>query len=265
MLIIGEKINASRKAIGKALEERDADFIIKTAVEQAEAGADYIDLNGGSHRKGEEAENMKWLMELVQANTDKPVAVDSADPEAVIVGLELAKRKPILNSISLETERLATILPIAADHECMVVALLMSDAGTPMNKEDRTTRADELLDKLMGVGKKLDEIIVDPCFLPVSADPGSGRAVVDAIGEIHEKYPDVHIGGGCSNISYGLPKRKIVNFALLSQAIYHGMDAGIIDPCIPGIVAMILAAEAVAGQDDFCMNYVTAEREGKLG
>jgi len=265
MIIIGEKINATRSAIGKALEQRDAEFIIKTAVEQANAGADFIDVNGGSPKKGQEAENIKWLMELVQANTDKGVAVDSADPQAVVAGLEAAKKKPILNSISLESDRLGPMLPIARDHECMVVALLMSDDGTPTGADDRVRRADILLEKLTGVGKKLDELIVDPCFLPVSADPASGRAVIDAIAKIHDKYPHVHIGGGCSNISYGLPKRKLVNFALLSQAIYHGMDVGIIDPCIPGIVAAILAAEAVAGKDDFCMNYVMAEREGRLG
>ncbi|MHC4561360.1 MAG: dihydropteroate synthase [Planctomycetota bacterium] len=265
MIIIGEKINATRKAIGAAIEAGDADLIVKTAVEQAEAGADYIDINGGSPKEGQEAKNMQWLMELVQANTDKPVAVDSADPAAVKIGLELAAKKPILNSISLESDRLEPMLPLAGSHECLVVALLMSDAGTPMSKDDRTTRADELIGKLTGIGKTLDEIIVDPCFLPVSADPGSGRAVIDAIADIHAKYPEVHIGGGCSNISFGLPKRKLVNFALLTQAIYHGMDTGIIDPCIDGIVANILAAEAVAGRDDFCMNYVMAEREGKLG
>ena len=265
MIIIGEKINATRKAIGAAIEAQDADLIIATAKEQADAGADYIDINGGSPKEGQEAKNMEWLMALVQANTDKPVAVDSADPVAVKVGLGMANQKPILNSISLEADRLGPILPLAADHECMVVALLMSDAGTPMTKEDRTERADELIGKLLEIGKTQDEIIVDPCFLPVSADPGSGRAVIDAIAEIHAKFPEVHIGGGCSNISFGLPKRKLVNFALLTQAIYHGMDAGIIDPCIPGIIATILAAEAVAGKDDFCMNYVMAEREGKLG
>ena len=265
MIIIGEKINATRKAIGAAIEAGDADMIIKTAVEQAEAGADFIDINGGSHVEGQEAKNMAWLMDLVQANVDKPVAVDSANPDAVKIGLGKAKAKPILNSISLESDRLEPMLPIAKDHDCMVVALLMSDAGTPMTKEDRTERADQLIEKLLGIGKTVDEFIVDPCFLPVSADPASGRAVIDAISEISAKYPGIHLGGGCSNISFGLPKRRLVNFALLTQAIYHGMDAGIIDPCIPGIVATILAAEAVAGKDDFCMNYVTAERDGKLG
>ena len=100
----------------------------------------------------------------------------------------------------------------------------------------------------------------DPRFLPVSTDPQCGRGVIDAIAGIREKWPDVHIGGGCSNISFGLPKRKLVNMALLAQAIYHGMDAGLIDPCTPGIMETILAAETVAGKDDFCMNYVTAMR-----
>jgi len=94
----------------------------------------------------------------------------------------------------------------------------------------------------------------------VSADANSGRMVIDAIAAIHKRWPEVHIGGGCSNISYGLPKRKYVNFALLCQAIYHGMDTGLIDPCVPDIMATIAAAEAVAGKDEFCMNYVTALR-----
>ncbi|MCY2929323.1 MAG: hypothetical protein NTV86_07470 [Planctomycetota bacterium] len=84
----------------------------------------------------------------------------------------------------------------------------------------------------------------------------AGRMVVDAIAKIHATWPDVHIGGGCSNISFGLPKRRLINLALLTQAIYHGMDTGLVDPCAEGVVATILAAEAVAGKDDFCMNYV---------
>lgn len=146
----------------------------------------------------------------------------------------------------------------------MVVALLMSDEGTPSRVDDRLQRAETLIGKLTGIGKKVSDLIVDPCFLPVSADPASGRHVIDAIAEIHRRWPEIHIGGGCSNISFGLPKRKYVNFALLAQAIYHGMDTGIIDPCVPGIIPAILAAEAVAARDEFCMNYVMAEREGKL-
>jgi len=265
MIIIGEKINATRKSIAAALQARDADALIRVAVEQAGAGADYIDVNCGDPREGMEAENMAWVMDLVQANTELPVAVDSADPQAMKVGLVKADKKPILNSISLEADRLDPMLPIAAEHECMVVALLMSDAGTPSGVDDRLSNAQALIDKLTGVGKKIDEIIIDPCFLPVSTDTTVGRNVVNAIGRIHREWPEIHVGGGCSNISFGLPKRKFVNFAMLSQAIFHGMDVGLIDPCVPGIMATIYAAEAVAGRDEFCMNYVMADREGRLG
>jgi len=260
MIIIGEKINATRKAIASALETRDRQHIIKTAVEQVQAGANYLDVNGGDPRQGRESQNMRWLVELIQANTDAPVAVDSANPEAVKVGLDIAEKKPILNSISLEAGRLEPLLPLVAERDCMVVALLMSDAGAPCGVEDRLASAASLIEKLTKAGKKLDEIIVDPCFLPVSSDPNAGRQVIEAIARIHAKWPRVHIGGGCSNISFGLPKRRFINFALLSGAIYNGMDVGIIDPCVEGIMAAILAAEAVAGRDEFCMNYVTAMR-----
>jgi len=260
MIIIGEKINATRKSIATALSERDAEHITRTAVEQVSAGAEYIDVNGGDPRPGREAENMAWLIDLVQGRTEAGVAVDTADPDAARVGLKRAKKKPILNSVSLEGERLEAMLPIAAEFDCMVVALLMSDEGTPSGVDDRLARCASLLEKLAGVGKTHAEIIVDPCFLPVSTDIAAGRNVIDAIAGIRQKWPEVHIGGGCSNISFGLPKRKLINFALLSQAIYHGMDVGLIDPCVPGITETILAAEACAGRDEFCMNYVRALR-----
>ena len=264
MIIIGEKINATRKSIAAALEARDEQHIIQMAAEQVAAGADYLDVNGGDPREGREVENMAWLVERVQANTDAPLAIDSANPDAVRKGLSMAARRPILNSISLESERLESMLPIVAEYECMVVALLMQDGGTPTGVDDRLQRAAELVAKLTGAGKKVDELIVDPCFLPVSADPSSGRAVIDAIAAIRKEWPDIHIGGGLSNISFGLPKRRLVNAVALAQAVYAGMDYAIVDPCTSGTIPTILAAEAVAGRDDFCMGYVMAERGGKL-
>ncbi len=260
MLVIGEKINATRKAIASALENRDADHIVKTAKEQDAAGATYIDINGGNPREGAEEANMVWLMDLVQAGSELPIAVDTANPDVMRKGLSMAKKKPILNSISLESERLENMLDIVKEFDCMVVALLMSDDGTPCSMEDRVQRAEQLIARITDTGKKLDEIIVDPCFLPVSADAASGRHVIDAIAQIRSKWPEVHIGGGLSNVSFGLPKRKNVNLAALAQCIYAGMDAAITDPCVDGVMATIYAAEAVAGRDEFCMNYVTAMR-----
>ncbi|MCY2929324.1 MAG: dihydropteroate synthase [Planctomycetota bacterium] len=147
MIIIGEKINATRKAIAAALAERNEKAIIQTAVEQAAAGADFIDINGGDPREGMEEKNMAWLVELVQANTDKALAIDSADVGAMRKGLSLVRKKPILNSISLESDRLGPMLPIVAEHDCMVVALLMSDEGTPCRVDDRLHRAEALIAK----------------------------------------------------------------------------------------------------------------------
>lgn len=257
MLIIGEKINASRKSIAAALADRDAEFIARTAVEQVAAGAEYIDLNGGDPREGMEAKNMAWLVETVQAATDAALAIDTADPEAMRTGLKMAGKKPILNSVSLEAARIGHMLPICGEFDCMVVALLMSDDGTPAGPDDRLARAGTLIEKLTAAGKKPDEIIIDPCFLPISAEASAGRGVIDAVAKIRRNWPDVHVGGGCSNISYGLPKRRIVNIAALAQAVYNGMDVGIIDPCAEGVMEIILAAEALAGTDEFCMNYVT--------
>jgi 5-methyltetrahydrofolate--homocysteine methyltransferase len=260
MIIIGEKINATRKQIASALEQRDESLIAQVVREQDEAGADYIDCNGGDPREGAEVRNMEWLMKIIAAHTDKPVAVDSANPEAVDLGLGMAEKMPILNSVSLESDRLEPLLPMVEKYDCMVVALLMSDAGTPCAVDDRLANAEKLVEKITACGKSVDRIIVDPCFLPISADPSSGMLVLEAIRQIRAKWPEIHIGGGLSNISYGLPKRKVVNMAALAQCILSGMDSAIVDPCIEGIVPAILAAEAIVGRDEFCMNYVTRMR-----
>jgi 5-methyltetrahydrofolate--homocysteine methyltransferase len=264
MIIIAERINATRKSIAAALEARDAQVIVKEARDQAAAGAKYLDVNGGDPRPGRESENIAWLMDVVQANTDLPVAVDSADPQAVRVGLSKAAKKPILNSISLEQSRLEPLLPMLREFDCMVIGLLMSDGGAPCGVEDRLKIAATLIGKFTAAGRKPDEIIIDPCFLTISTDWMNGRRVIDAIAAIRREWPEVHIGGGCSNASFGLPKRRFVNLALLAAAIYHGMDAGIIDPCQADVMGVIHAAEAVAGKDEFCMNYIEARRQGRL-
>jgi 5-methyltetrahydrofolate--homocysteine methyltransferase len=264
MIIIGERINATRKSIAAALEARNAKVIVKEAKDQAAAGAGYLDVNGGDPREGREAENIAWLMDVIQANTDSPVAVDSANPQAVRVGLSKARKRPILNSISLEENRLAPLLPMLKEFDCMVIGLLMSDEGAPRGVDDRLKIAAAIIEKCTAAGRKLDQIIIDPCFLTISTDSTNGRRVIDAIAAIRKEWPEVHIGGGCSNISFGLPKRRFVNLALLAAAIYHGMDAGLVDPCQPDVMAIIRAAEALAGKDEFCMNYVRAERERRL-
>ena len=264
MIVIGEKINAAREPIARAINTRDAESIAQVAREQMRAGADYIDVNGADPDQRKEIDNVAWLMEVVQDATDLPVSIDTVGGEAMASALRLARRKPILNSISLETCRLAVMLPLLGDHDCMVIALLVGDTGPPDTTDQRLKNAAALIEKIIATGKKLDEIMIDPGFLPLSVDHRSGVKVLEAIRAIRAEWGEVHIVAGVSNASYGLPKRKYLNLALMVQAIEAGMDCGIIDPSEAGAMGLMRAAEAMAGRDENCAKYIAAAREDRL-
>lgn len=264
MLIIGEKINATRKPVREALDQRDEQAILALAECQLAAGADVLDVNGGDPDPAKEVENMRWLVELLRRDAQPRLCIDSANPDAVKLGLSQAGGGAVLNSISLEAERLATMLSVAAESDCDVVALCMDDAGIPSGVDDRLDRAARLIETLGQAGVGPERVIIDPCFFPVSSDGQALRAVCETIARIRAEHPAVRVGGGVSNSSFGLPQRKWINVAALTIAIYHGMNVGIVDPTTPGVLAAIRAAEAVAGADEFCMGYLTAHREGRL-
>ena len=263
MLIVGEKINATRKRIGEACNQRDAELIIQTVTEQAEAGANYIDVNAGL--AGKEVQTMEWLLELVQKTTDLPIMLDSSDVEAMKKGLQLAKQKPIVNSISMEKERLASFTPLLKEHDCGVVGLCVSDAGMPSGVDDRLATAEALIEHLIKTcGKKIEDIYLDLAVFPVSAEPKAPMDLAMAIEKIMAKYPGVHTIAGLSNVSFGLPERRLLNLSFLTILISRGLDAAICDPNCPGLQATIAAAELLSNRDEFAMNYITAHREGKL-
>jgi len=264
MIVIGEKINASRKSIAEAIAKRDCEAICTVAVRQAQAGADFIDVNAGLQAGPKEAEDMAWLSGVVRGAVDVGLCIDSADPAAMKVGMNAAGGKSVLNSISLESSRLEGMLPLAASGECMVIALLVSDDGVPETVDQRLDRAEKLIGILTDAGKPIDDIIVDPCFLPLSVDSTSAIPVLKSIAEIRRRWPGVHISGGVTNASYGLPKRKYLNMALIVQAVGAGMDCGIIDPCVEGTMGLIHAAEVVVGKDEMCMGYISAAKQGRL-
>ena len=183
MIIIGELINASRKAIKAAIEAGDAAAIQKVAEDQAEAGADYIDVNAGIF-VGKEPEYLKWLVETVQQATDKPCAIDSPDPAAIEAALAAHQGTPMINSISLEKERYDKLMPIIAGTDMKVIALCMSDAGMPQTVDDRMKIADELVDGLVKNNVKLENIFVDPLVQPLSVNNTFGVEFINTIEKI---------------------------------------------------------------------------------
>ncbi|HYK91451.1 MAG TPA: dihydropteroate synthase [Acidobacteriota bacterium] len=262
MLIIGERINSTRKRIGEAVQKGDADFIRAEARRQLDAGAGVLDINGGI--PGREAELLAWLVKVVQEVQEAPLCLDSADPEALRRALPLCRQRPMINSITDEQERWGKVTPLVKEFQTKIIALCMSESGPPKGSADRVATACRLVDRLTSQGVALDDIYVDPCVFPVSTGPEHGPALLDAVGQIRSRYPGVHISAGVSNVSFGMPVRKLLNESLLVLLIGCGLDTAIIDPCTEGTVARILAAEALIGRDEYCTNYLRAYREGKL-
>lgn len=263
MLIVAERINASRKAIAQAIGAGDRAFIQQEAMAQTQAGAHYIDVNAGTF-VGEEAEKLKWIVEAVQEVTELPLSIDSPDGDVIKAVMPLLKKTPLINSITLEPVRIDGILPIIVAYKTKVIALCQSGHGSAETTERKVALAGQLVEKLTGAGVPLDDIYIDPLVFPLSTNPQSGNATLDAIGEIMKTFPGVHTICGLTNVSYGLPARKLLNRAFLAAAITRGLDSAIIDPTDKPLFAMMKAATLTVGKDDYCMDYIRAFREGRL-
>jgi 5-methyltetrahydrofolate--homocysteine methyltransferase len=261
LIIIGELINASRKAIKAAIEAQDVETIQQVAKDQADAGADYIDVNAGIF-VGKEPDYLKWLVKTVQQVTDTPCAIDSPDPKAIEAALGVHQGTPMINSISLEKERFDNLMPIIAGTNMKVIALCMSDSGMPQSVADRIKIADELINALLKNNIPVENIFVDPLVQPISVNNTFGLEFVNTIEKIVSMFPGVHTACGLSNISYGLPARKFCNQTFMTMAIVKGLDGAIINPLDRRMMANIITAEALAGRDEYCMKYLTAFREG---
>jgi cobalamin-dependent methionine synthase I len=263
MLIIGELINSTRKQIRKAIEEKDAACIQDLAKKQVEAGAHWIDVNAGAF-PNDEVEKMQWLISVIRKVTDAPLSIDSPRPAAVEAGLAMAGKEPFLNSISAESDRYATLIPFVKKYSTRVVALSLDDSGMTDDMNKVWEVADGLIKRLEDDGVPPDHIFVDPLIRPVSTNGDYGMGALGLVEKISTVHPLVHKTCGLSNVSYGLPKRKLVNQIFVAMAIAKGMDSAIIDPLDARMMANIVVAEALSGKDQFCMQYITAEREGKL-
>lgn len=262
MLIIGELINTSRKAIKEAVEKKDAAYIQQIAKAQVEAGAHYVDVNCGT-MVFNEVEVMEWLVNTVQEAVQAPLCIDTPNPAAMEAGLALCKYgQPMINSISDEKERFDSVLPLVVKYKAKVVALCMDDTGMPETAQDRVRVAASLYAKLTAAGVADEDIYFDPLVKPVSSVETAGLEVLETIKIIKDKYPNVHFTCGLSNVSYGLPNRKVLNSLFVVQTMTVGMDGYILNPTDKEMMGSIYASLALLGQDSFCMNYLTAHRKG---
>jgi cobalamin-dependent methionine synthase I len=265
MIIVGELINGSRPAIGQAIVRRDAEVIIETARCQVQAGAQLLDINAGTG-PDREAEDLVWLVDVVTgALSSVALCIDSPNPAAMKAGLERAgERGALINSITAERKRVETFLPFIQTHSCQVIALCMNEGGIPKEARQRLRIAEDLVETLTAKGLAPGRIFLDPLVCPISVDAQAGRTAMETTRLIKETLPGVRTICGLSNISFGLPQRRLLNRNFLSAMIAAGLDAAILDPTDTGLMANLAATQALLGFDENCMGYIGAAREGTL-
>ena len=271
MLVVGERINTSRKVKGelvieKAVVDRDKNFIADLARKQFEAGATYIDVNAGTLTSGE-PEALQWLTQVVQDCVNAPISFDTPNPAALEKALKaynMDNGQPMINSITAESQRYKDILPCVLEYKAKVIGLAMDDEGIQQDAEKRLSVARKLVRDLTSAGVPVHDIYVDPLTFPIGTGSDVGVAMLDIIEKVMAEFPGVHTIAGLSNISHGMPQRKLLNQAVTVLAIGKGLDAGIIDPNDSHLMALIAASEAIMGVDDFSMNYITLSREGRF-
>ena len=266
MEIIGEKINTSRKAVEKAVLAKDAPFIQDLARRQTEAGATYLDVNSGlALYPEEEAEQFTWLVQVIQQAVDLPICIDSAHASVIETALKLHKGKAMINSVTGDPDKLASILPLAKQYNCKVIALTSSKAaGIPTTAAERLKIAEVIAGEAQKHGLPLEDIYFDPLVLTVATEQRSALLFLETLSEIKSNLGEAKTISGLSNISFGLPKRKLLNHAFLVLAMGFGMDAAILDPTDKAIMALVQATETLMGKDSYCTRYLKAFREGRL-
>jgi 5-methyltetrahydrofolate--homocysteine methyltransferase len=263
VIIIGEKLNGTLKKTAAAIADRDVAYVKDLAQRQVAAGASFIDVNAGTAPE-REPDDLVWLVETVQEVTDTPLCLDSANPVALTAALERVKRPPMLNSISGERKRIEGVLPLVPGRACGVVALLLDDNGIPKDVDGRLMVGRRLLELTRAAGISDSQVFFDPLAIAVSTRQDGGLIALDTMRGLRAEAPEVKFSIGLSNISFGLPVRKVVNRVFLTLALAAGLDAAIMDPLDDSLYSELLGAELVLGRDRFCRKYTGAFRAGRI-
>ncbi len=255
MIIIGEKLNGSIPSVAKAIAERDADLIRERAKKQAEAGATFLDVCA-SVEEDVEVETLKWMIDIVQEVTDTPICVDSPSARSCVAAIPFCKRPGLVNSVSLEGNKIDTIFPVIADTDWECVALLCDNDGIPDSVERRMKVFHGIMEKAKEYNIAPGRLHIDPLVVTLSTDQTALTVFAQCCRQIKAEYPDIHITSGLSNISFGLPTRKNINQAFMVLAMNAGMDSAIVDPTNKNMIGMIYATNALLERDEYCLDYI---------
>ncbi len=264
-VLLGERINPTgKKKLAAALAAGDLELVRQEALAQVAAGADILDVNVGAAGVDEQA-LLPQAVKLVLETVDAPIAIDTADGEALAAALAMHKQvnpdgKPLINSVNGEDASLARVLPLVAEYGTAVIGLCMDDDGIPNTPEKRLAVAKRIVDKAEGHGIPREDILIDCLALTVGADSQAGWVTLEAIRLVKEEL-GVNMTLGASNVSFGLPDREVINGAFLAMAIERGLNCPIVDAA--KVAHYIQAADLALGRDEYAMRYLKAYRKRK--
>jgi 5-methyltetrahydrofolate corrinoid/iron sulfur protein methyltransferase len=230
MILVGENLNIMSKSLGPALKERNADPLIEMVKAEHNSRVDYLDINIGPARKNGE-EFMSWVVQTVQDVTDKPLSLDTTNLSAMESGLKVCRNKALINSISLQPDRLEKGLPLVTKYDTDMIGLLWGTEGMPRDANERAMLAVDLVYKANEAGIPNDKIWIDPIVTPVSAEINQLTALLEFMPMLSEIAPDCKSIVGLSNVSNGTPNnlRPYLNRTLLVMLQRSGLTAAIVD------------------------------------
>ena len=251
------------------------DYIKWEIERQTSNYASYLDINVDeySYKIEDQIEAMRWLVDIVKEYAKIPVSIDSSNPEIIKAGLDQYDNhmRPMVNSLSLERKDLVEAI---VEFDAQVVVSAASESSMPEDSNERIENLKNLIDYSTSKGLLLKDLFIDPLIFPISVSSSYGTDALEAISKIKNEWPEVNITGGMSNVSFGLPKRRLVNDVFISLAIDAGANSGIINPVeskIDRILSIDKNSEAFSitkdmleGRDEFCVNYLSAFREKRI-
>ncbi len=257
MIIIGEKLNSSIPKTMRAYEAWDEEYLLSLIKNMSEHNADYIDINTALCE--DETSSMKKMIDLVCANSDSGIVIDSPDVEVLkeCASYVEAGRKIMLNSVNSE-EDMISLLPILKEKDASCICMLSH--STLEERIDFASKLVEIADK---EGILREKLFFDIAVQSAATDSESALLSLKTISEVKGRFDGVKTTCGLSNASFGLPKRININSAYLTCAVYNGLDSAIMDNTNTAYEMTIKAAEVIAGRDEYCMEYITYIRENQ--
>lgn len=260
-VLIGERINPDgglRKQITRALAEKDADFLLLEAQSQVDAGAHVLDVNAQAEEINDEPETLAWAVETITANVDVPLSIDTNNFAALTSALQVSKGKVIINSVTGSEASLEQVLPLAVEYQAALIGLTMDEGGIPDSAEKRLTIAQKIIERAAAFGIKANEIIIDPLTISIGVDHRASLVTTGAMRLIRREL-GVNLTTGLSNISFGLPRRELINDVYLSMAIANGLNSAIVDPAITR--TLLLTADLLTGTDEYAVRFLKDYRQ----